>query len=478
MRGVFLGNLRFPAARTIMNISTIRGAAVWQRAFLITLLCAAAAAGCTTFSGDGGFDAVAAAARGRLGKEVRWARTADSQAKIDREVAELRLKPLAVDDAVQIALLNNGALQASFQELGISEADLVQSGRLPNPRFTLRHASAGGLYDIEETLSVNVLSLLTAPYAHRIEKQHFAEVQDAAVIAVLQLAGRTREAYFTAIAARESTRYLVQVKAAAGAGAELARRMRAAGNWNSFDEARERGFDLDASLALTRAQLAESIARENLAQLLGLSGEPSAFQLADRLPDLPRAIEELPNVETTALQNRLDLNLMRARIDELARRLHLSRATRFINVLDVGPTRVRQGERSEPFESGYEVTLEVPIFDSGAARVRKAEAIYAQAVERYAQAAVEARSEVRKAYARYRASHELAARQRDEVLPLRKSIAAQDVLRYDAAQISVFDLLADARAEIGGVNDYIQSARDFWVAKSALDTAMLGNPSH
>jgi outer membrane protein TolC len=470
MRGAFLENLRLPAARTIMNISTMRSGALW--------LCAAAAAGCTTFSADGGFDAVAAAAQGRLGKEVRWARTADEQAKIDREVAELRLKPLAVDDAVQIALLNNHALQASFQELGISEADLVQSGRLPNPRFTLRHASAGGLYDIEETLSVNVLSLLTTPYAHRIEKQHFAEVQDAAVLDVLQLAGRTREAYFTALAARESTRYLVQVKAAADTGAELARRMRAAGNWNSSDEARERGFDLDAALALTRAQLTESIARENLAQLLGLSGESSAFRIADRLPDLPRAIEELPNVETTALQNRMDLALMRTRIDELAQRLHLTRATRFINVLDAGPTRVRQGERREPFESGYEVTLEVPIFDSGAARVRKAEAIYAQAVERYTQAAVEARSEVRKAYARYRACHELAALGRDEVLPLRKSIAEQDLLRYDAAQISVFDLLADARAEIGGVNDYIQSARDFWIAKSALDTAMLGNPSH
>jgi outer membrane protein TolC len=478
MRGAFLKNLRLPAARTIMNISTMRGEALWHRPCFITLLCAAAAAGCTTFSGDGGFDAVAAAAQARLGKEVRWARTADEHAKIDREIAELKQRPLAVDDAVQIALLNNGALQASFQELGISEADLVQSGRLPNPRFTLRHASAGGLSDIEETLSLNVLSLLTIPYAHRIEKQRFAEVQDAAVINVLQLAGRTREAYFTALAASESTRYLLKVKAAADTGAELARRMRAAGNWNSLDEARERGFDLDAALALTRAQLAESIARENLAQLLGLSAESSAFQLADRLPDLPRAVEELPNVETTALQNRIDLRLMRTRIDELARSLRLTRATRFINVLDAGPTRVKQGDRSDPFESGYEVSLEVPVFDSGAAHVRKAEALYAQAVERYTQAAVEARSEVRKAYARYRASHELAALERDQALPLRKSIADQDLLRFDAAQISVFDLLADARVQIGGVNDYIQGTRDFWIAKSALDTAMLGNPSH
>ena len=104
----------------------------------------------------------------------------EEQAIIDRQVVQLLQRPLSVDDAVQIALLNNGALQGSFQELGISEADLVQSGRLPNPRFTLRRSSADGQYDIEETFSMNVLSLLTVPYAHDIEKRRFAEAQSAA----------------------------------------------------------------------------------------------------------------------------------------------------------------------------------------------------------------------------------------------------------------------------------------------------------
>ena len=62
--------------------------------------------------------------------------------------------------------------------------------------------------------------------------------------------------------------------------------------------------------------------------------------------------------------------------------------------------------------------------------------------------------------------YEMAVRERDEIMPLRKSIAEQDLLRYDAAQISVFDLLADARDRNRGVNDYIQSVRDFWIAKS------------
>src|SRR6267154_2452600 len=103
-----------------------------------TWLCGwAALSGCSTFSRDGGFDAVAAAARTQLGLEVRWPRSADERAKSEAQVVALLAQPLKPDDAVQVALLNNHALQASFQELGVSEADLVQSGRLPNPRFTL-----------------------------------------------------------------------------------------------------------------------------------------------------------------------------------------------------------------------------------------------------------------------------------------------------------------------------------------------------
>jgi outer membrane protein TolC len=379
-----------------------------------------------------------------------------------------------VDDAVQIALLNNRRLRAVFQDLGISEADLVQSGRLPNPRFDLRHAGNAGLYDIEETLSFSVLSLLTMPYAHEIEKRRFAQVQQAAVLQIAQLAKQTREAYFAAVAAHESLQYLQQVHTAAEAGAQLAQRMVAAGNWNSLDAAREQSFYADAASRLTQAGLAAEAARERLIRLLGLQTD---LQLAERLPDLPHRIEELPDVEHIVLENRIDLRLMRMHLDELARSLKLTKATRFVNVLDVGATRVRQGTSEQPFETGFTVTLEVPIFDGGAARVRKSEAVYAQAVDRFTQAAIEARSEVRQAYAAYRAAFELAGRQRDQVVPLRKAVAQQNLLRYNASLISIFELLADAREQIAGVDDCIQSLRDFWIAKSEFEGTTLGNSS-
>jgi outer membrane protein TolC len=460
-----------------MNIPLTRNQTLPHAPFAAAVLAAFALIGCTTFSADGGFDPVSNQTRAYLGKEVHWPRSEEERAKGDAQVAALLTHAISSEDAVQIALLNNHALQASFEQLGISEADLVQSGRLPNPRFTLRHAGVAAEYDIEETLSFNVLSLFTTPYAHEIEKRRFAQVQSAVVIAVVQLANDTRQAYFAAVAAHESVHYLEQVKTAAEAGAELASRMVVAGNWNLLDHAREQSFNSDASLRLTRANLLEVSAREKLQRIMGLSGGQPPLQLADRLPDLPQNIQALPDVEQIILQNRIDLRLKRLQLDELARTLRLDKATRFVNVLDVGPTRVLQGAASQPYERGYEVALEIPLFDGGGARVKRAAAVYSQAADRFTQAAIDARSQIRVAYAAYRSNFDMATRQRDDIVPTRKLIAQQNLLRYNASLISVFDLLADARSQIEGVNDYIQSVRDFWMAKSELDTALLGNTS-
>jgi outer membrane protein TolC len=445
---------------------------------LLLILAAIFLCGCAGFSNDGGFKEVAGATRTHLAMDLKWPRTDAEQAKVAAEVAGLLAQPLSADDAVQIALLNNRGLQASFEELGVSEADLVQSGRLPNPRFDLRHASAAGQYDIEETLSFNVLSLLTLPFAHDVEKHRFAETQNAIVLSVMRLATETREAFIAAVAARESVDYLRQVVATAETSAELARSMVAAGNWNSVDESRERIFHADAFRAMAQAKLSEDSACEKLTRLMGLPGLETGkrpFRLAEHLPELPQSIENLPDVEAAILQNRIDLRIQRLKIDELRRSLKLTKATRFVNVLDAGPTRVQQGARQEPHETGYALILEVPLFDGGTIAVKRSEAIYAQSVDRFAQAAIDARSQIRQSYGSYRASYDIAKYQRDEVVPLRRAVAEQSLLRYNASLVSVFELLADAREQFLSVDAYIRSVRDFWIAKSELDAALLGN---
>src|SRR5271156_3389010 len=209
-------NIRIPCTRAIATCSALASA----------LLLAA----CAHFSQDGGFDAVAQTAAPRIGQTALWKRTPEDQARAERDTAQLLARPLTADDAVRIAILNNGSLQAAFAELGIAEADVVQAGRLPNPRFTVRRSSAQGLNDVEETVTVSVLALLTAPYVHGIEKRRFAAVKASCAADIVQLAARAREAYFVALAARDTTNYRREVLDAAETGAELARRMRQAGN--------------------------------------------------------------------------------------------------------------------------------------------------------------------------------------------------------------------------------------------------------
>jgi outer membrane protein TolC len=427
--------------------------------------------GCATFSDDGGFGAVQTAA-GRIDKQVVWARDDADRESIRARVSELLKQPLDADAAVQLALLNNRGLQATFAELGIAEADLVRAGRLPNPGFSYARLRRGDELEVERGVHFNLARLIALPFTSRIEGRRFEQTKLSVAGEMLALAAHTRKAWVRAVAARETVRYMEDVHIAAEAGAELAARMARAGNWSRLAQAREQMFYAEATAQLARARQHAASERERLTRLLGLWGEDAQFQLPERLPALPPAAVERPDVERTALSQRLDVQRARREVEGVASSLGLTRTTRFINVLEVGYLRKR--ETHEPVQSGYEVSFELPLFDFGSARVAQAEAIYLQAVNRAAEIAVDARSQAREAYTGYRTAFDLARHYRDEIVPLRKHISEENLLRYNGMLIGVFELLADAREQAAAVNSAIEVLRDFWLAEADLEITLIG----
>jgi outer membrane protein TolC len=447
----------------------------------LSAVCAAMAAfsGCASFSTDGGFGSIEKSTSDRLGKTLQWSRTPADQTHIDQQVAALLAKPLTVDDAVQVALLNNRGLQASFQDLGIGEADLVQAGRLPNPGLSFGRSTRGDEMEIERGLHLNIARLIALPFIGQMEARRFEHTKGVVAMAVLSLAADTRKAYYNAVAAEESVRYMRKVKQAADASAELARRMQQVGNFNKLQRAREQVFFAEASLNLARAEHGQRASRERLTRLLGAWGPQTLFTLPERLPDLPKDVMDLPDIESVALAQRLDVLAAKLASEQTARNLGLTKTTRFINVLELGVMHnsMRNGSNEAPTQRGWEVGFELPLFDWGSARVARAEALYMQTVHRAAETAVNARSEVREAYFGYRSAYDIARFQRDEVVPLSQRIADENVLRYNGMLIGVFELLADARAQISIVNGAIQALRDFWIAQADLDMALIGKPN-
>jgi len=430
--------------------------------------------GCVGFSRDGGYAFVESTARERLDKEVKWVRSEADADNVQATVKKLLANPLSVEDAVQVALLNNRGLQAMYAELGIAESDLVQAGRLRNPRFSYRNVHGGPEFNIERALTFDFMQLITMPLATKLERRRFEATQLRVAAEVLQVAVQTRKAYFNAVSARQTASYMEDVKVSAEAGAEIARRMAGVGNWNKLNQAREHVFYAEATARLARAKQDTVAQREQLTRLLGVWGEDAKFRLPDRLPDLPKLPNDLNDIESLALQQRLDIRAMRSDMEGLAGSLGLSKATRFINVLELGPSEVR--DSNAPIKRGYEISVELPIFDWGTARVGKAEAIYMQAVNRAAEVAINARSEVRESYAGYLTAYELARHYRDEIVPLRKQISDENLLRYNGMLISVFELLADAREQVASVNSYIEALRDYWLADAELQMAFVGKP--
>jgi outer membrane protein TolC len=427
-------------------------------------------AGCATFSPDAGFRDVRALTEARTGHAARWQRTSSEAEAVRERVRTLLRQPLTTEAATEIALINNPRLQASVHELGIADADRVQAGRLRNPSFTFSNLRGGGAAEIERAIVFDVLSLFTLPLQSDFEQRRFDQTRLALAREAVTVAARARRAWVEAVASAEALRYHEQVKATADVSAELARRMEEAGNFSKLARMREQAFEADAAAQLARARQQAVADRERLARVLGLDAGEATFTLPERLPDLPQAPAGYEDIERVAMAQRLDILEAKQATQAVAKALQLTRATGFVNVLDAGYA--SKSATGEPRQQGYEIAVEVPLFDFGAVRRARAEATYAQAVARTRATALEVRSQVREAYAAYRTAFDVARHYRDEVVPLRKRISEENVLRYNAMLIGVFELLADARDQVASVTAAIAATRDFWVADSELQAAL------
>ena len=439
---------------------------------IVTITALLLTAGCATLPPDGGMGAVNVMTRERIQQEATWIRTAEEAAAARAATRELLAKPLTAEGAVKVALLNNQMLQAAYAELGVAQAERVQAGRLRNPGFSFSRLARADEIAIERTLLFDVFGLITLPLRMDLENRRVALTQGRVAAEVLQAAADTRRAWYAAVAAQESAAYAEQVLRAAEAGAELARRMAAAGNFSKLDHAREQAFYADAATQHARARQNALAQRERLTRLLGLWGDDAQYQIPGRLPALPATANELTGIEARAISQRLDVRGAMQEAENLAAAMGLTRATGFINVFEAGYH--RNSESHQPRQTGYEIELRLPLFDWGDAKVARAEYLYMQAVSRAAGIAVRARSEVREAYAAYRTTFDLALHYRDEIVPLRKHISEEVLLRYNGNLMSVFELLADARQQIAAVSAAIDAQRDFWLADASFNLALTG----
>ncbi|MDO8878435.1 MAG: TolC family protein [Pseudolabrys sp.] len=442
----------------------------------VIFIAAALLTGCASFSSDGGMDAVSGMTAPALRADVVALRSDDDTAASGRTVAALLKRPLNADSAVQIALLNNRDLQADYNALGIAEAVRVRASLPPTPKFHLSRMAGGGGFEIEAQIVASILALATLPARADIATDRFHQAQLRAVEATLRTGFEARRAYAEAVASRQLAGYLAQAQSSAQAAVDLSKRLGESGSATKLDRARHEVFYAETAARLAGARQRAAAGRERLVRALGLSGGELAFTLPASLPAVPAHAINAKTIEVEAIRRRADLQIARLEVEALAKTYGLTNATRFVNLLEVSGThkRVENSAGEVEKERGLGVEFQVPLFDFGETSVREAEATYAQAVNRLSAKAVNVASEAREAHAQYRAAANVAQRYRRDVLPLRKVISEETLLRYNAMQIDVFALLAESRERIAATIAAIEAQRDFWLADTNLKSAVLG----
>jgi outer membrane protein TolC len=434
-------------------------------------------AGCKTFSPDGGVSAVTELAGLDSGKEILRLRTEEDARHARDSVAELLRRPLTAESAVQIALLNNRGLQAAYNELGISESVLVGAYLPPNPTFSVERLASSLEVEVGGRVVANILALLTLPARAGIAEDRYRQAQLRAAEETLRVTAEARRSFYRAVAASENSAFLGEARVAAEIATKLARRLGETGAMNKLDQAREQVFYAEIAAQFAAQQQRRETERERLIRVLGLWGKDTGFSLPKTLPPLPQNFRALPMVEVEAVRRRVDLQAARLEVEALAKSFGLSNATRFINLLEVAGIAERKKEKATgeiEHLRGGEVEFQIPLFDFGQVGVRQAEERYLQAVHRLTEKAVNVRSEARDAYRIARSSYDLARHYRNEVLPLRKIISDETLLRYNAMQIDVFALLAEARQRVAATTAAIDAHRDFWLASTDLMGAVVG----
>jgi outer membrane protein, heavy metal efflux system len=438
----------------------------------LTPFAALALAACTSVDPEASLDAVAALAAERGTPPVAWPREPEARTAADARVAELLARPLAADDAVEIAFLRNRALASALAELGIAQAELVQAGLPENPvlsanvRFGLGPSGTG----VEAGLVQELLGLLQLPLRTRIAAEEREATRLEVAAALHALATDVRSATFAAQGAAQRLELRRTVLEATALAAEVARRQHEAGNVSDLDAAAERALHEEAKLDFAEAELDAEMRREALTALLGVWGEEAGFAVEARLPALPAADAPRTGLESRAVATRLDLLAARRRVGASAAQAAFARFYGLVPEAHAGVASERELEGG--WSLGPAIDVPIPLFDRRQARLAMARAEERQSEERVASLALAIRSDVRAAWLRLRAARARAHHRERVLMPLRTQILGEAQRAYNAMQIGVPDLLAAKRDEVLAGVAWVDSLEGYWTSRVALERAV------
>src|SRR6266446_6488549 len=433
-----------------------------------------ALAGCAHVDPNPAFQELANTVHLRTGKRVQWNRGSAEDAEAQSAVASLLSRPLSAGSAVQVALLNNHKLQATYEELGIAQADLVEAGLLRNPIFTFERRFPGQALEMD--ILKEFIDILLLPLRKRIAAAQFEAAKLRVGHEILKMAAEVRAAFYEHQGDQQLIDLRKTVAEATERSAETALRMQQAGNLKNLDLATEEASHAQAKIELAKAQSEAVQSREKVNKLMGAFGAQTNWSVAPRLSELPGSEVSTAQLESRAIQQRLDLAAARQQFIAEARARGIARAEAILQGAEIGAHYEHEIEGGL-HSIGPSVNVPIPIFNQGQPAVARSSAKLRQSEQRYLALAADIRSDVRAARDKMLLSRRQVEYFKSTALPTRTRVTEESQLEYNAMQIGPFQLLQAKQEEVKTGADSVEALRDYWVARAELEKAVGGSLS-
>ncbi len=422
------------------------------------------------------FQGVQQSVRERTGKAVRWEEDQAAHEQARQDVRMLLRKPLTVDTAVQVALLNNRSLQATFEEIGLSAANVLEAATIPNPKIDLAvripDKPPSGTY-VDYGAAIDFLSIIMIPLKKRVAKVQLEAAALRVADETLALVSQVKSAFYSLQASQQLLKRFKLIVDTNAASLDLAQRQHEAGNITDLALAQQQAtysrsrFDV----ATTEAEIRRN--REKLNRLLGLWGTDTDWQISGELPEVPSSDPAIRGLERLAISQRLDLQAGYLQLTSHVKNLGLTKSFRLLGALDFGVNSER--ETDSQTRTGPTFAIELPIFNQGQARIARGEAALRQAQDNFEALAIDVRSQIRELRDELASKREIARFYRDELLPGQRRILNESLINYNAMEIGNFELFTTRAEEARTEREYIDAARDYWITRAELERAVGGN---
>lgn len=391
---------------------------------------------------------------------------------VDAEIWNRLVNGLELDEAVSLALLNDGTLRARFEAIGISRADLVQSQLFRNPAFALSFKfplSTSGPVDFTGNIGQQIADFWQIPVRRAIAEKALETATLAAAQTALDVASNARSAVYRQLAAQEMVEILDQNAALAQRSVEFAETQFRAGEVSEVDVNLARASALDVEEQRLRARGDLAAAQADLLEALGLATRQIEIDLRAQWPE-PRALPNRDELIAHALEHRLDLQSATLELER--RRLEQREAenSKWSSV-EIGAEYEKIGpERALGPTFGFEL----PILDDKSAAVARARFAVREAEEMLRALRERVAAEVRRDLSEVDTTSRLVEFHRTQSLPRAQALVEGAEQRFRAGEVNVFALIEAQESLASRRRAAVVATRDHALAEVALERALGG----